>query len=32
MNFFGDSDENIRTLSIKATKTAMMNLSAYGVR
>ena len=32
MNFFGDSDESIRTLSIKATKTAMMNLSAYGVR
>ena len=31
MNFFGDSNEEIRNLSLRATQSAMHNLSAYGV-
>ena len=32
MNFFGDSNEEIRNLSLRATQSAMHNLSAYGVQ
>ena len=32
MQFFGDNNEEIRNLSLKATKTTMSNLSAFGVK